>query len=906
MVTMIYGHHRAAQSRALAALALVGIWLAGLARPAAAQVPRVDTTHITSVAQASAGAVWATGQSPGAPPGLFRWLGDHWVAESAHPDIAGALAQGVWPGPRGGVVVEWISPGDDSTVFTWLRGEEVRILGEIKAVTTPSGGGGYSTRYFDSPEVITTSSGKILITGNSPDIYRAEPGGAISRAYTIQPGQYLPHREFLNQRADYLPLHAVEDAQGRTWLWAGVPVRVVVSGAVLRGFLLTDGKSFDYHAQIPGLPEGQLTCLGHWDNNHLAAGIVDDGLYTIDTSSLTARHIPAPEPGAFHFVQQVFYAGGDRYVIATAFNSPGAPNLGSGPFSVLWRFRHGQWQKLLTSLDEVNDVHYQATRPRLTTPQGLWLGGWARGLWFIPSAGSRRQTAGRAGAPQQINWKQGFPLDTPSRLFGLQNGSFLAVDLSPVRTAAASPSSLLASAATAGKVHVINPFTMLQPDRRLHLWSILTVRGHALNEWGGEKWTAHPLPGNLDPAWLSGLDVDSEGRVWLFPDCRMGPMAVFDPHGDKWADYPSYQAALAAHRSQPVRFLHPDDDRMKPTYGPHSQIVYNGACAGINYFDGSAWHLWNRRNVPGDPGFFFDGPAFFDAAGHVAVNINHKTREWQQDLGWQLIPYEPHPGHIVNFFSLHPPGKPPEGCASTQSSSLARDPLGRFWWTWEGSLYEGIPGLCRKVFSADEPQPFIDGRLLRRVLKDGHGNVFLETLSASRKIGEYTVLRSSGPLPQTSIRLTKLSPDSEKADFQSTIPRGALFTWRFDGGDWSTPERKDSVVLRSLAGGEHRLEAASVDSRLRMDAVPASVRFSIATRAQEQIPALITRLENARTDDEREAAIKALARRPASAVLPALKAARAQASGDQQWWIDAAIQEVSQHARQSTPAGQER
>lgn len=598
--------------------------------------------------------------------------------------------------------------------------------------------------------------------------------------------------------------------------------------------------------------------------------------------------------------------GKDRYVITSTFGLPQAQNPEAGPFGILWRFHDGRWKKLLTGLDEINDYRYQLDRPRVETPQGVWLGGWAKGLWFIPTAGGEQASGAYGRSPLQINWKQGFPLDTVNGLFSRQDGSFLAVDFSPARTVATSPASLLTAAKSINKVQVINPFTMLQPDQRLHIWSILTVGGRALDEWDGKKWTAHSLPGDIDPAWLSGLDVDSEGRIWLFPDCRMGPMAVFDPRDGKWADYPSYQAALAAPLAHPVRFLHPDDDRMKPIYGPSSQIVYNGACQGINYFDGTDWHVWNRPDMPGNPDFFFDGPPFFDAAGHVAVNIHHETREWRRDLGWQLIPYEPHAGEIVHWFHAQSSQPPPPGCPSTASTSLARDPLGRSWWTWDGNLYEGISGLCRKALAATELQPFIDGRLLRRVLTDDRGNVFLETLLAGGGIGEYAILSSSGPLPRTAIHLTQLSPDSMSADFQSTASGGALFTWRLDGGEWSAPEKQSRVLLPALPGGEHRLETASIDSRLQMDSVPASAGFNIAVKPQEQVSALISRLESAQSDDEREAAIEALAKQTASVVLPALAAARARAGADERWWIDAAIQEVKGRMRQAKDNGHER
>ncbi|HEV2245485.1 MAG TPA: hypothetical protein VGW37_02430, partial [Terriglobia bacterium] len=233
MVADAYEHNWRARSYALAALALIGVCHASIARLGAAQLLQPDTIAIDSVAEDSAGAIWATGRSPSGPAALYRWQSNHWVPEPAHRNISGAQPQGVWPGPQGGVVAAWISPAQNSTVFTWQRGDQLRILGEIKAVTTPNSGGGYSISYFDSPQVSTTSSGEILITGNSPDIYRADPGGALRLAYSIQPGQYLPHRQFPNEQASYLPVRATEDAQGKTWFWSGLPIRVEVGSILL-------------------------------------------------------------------------------------------------------------------------------------------------------------------------------------------------------------------------------------------------------------------------------------------------------------------------------------------------------------------------------------------------------------------------------------------------------------------------------------------------------------------------------------------------------------------------------------------------------------------------------------------------------------------------------------------------
>ncbi len=851
------------------------------------QAAPADTTRLNSVAEDGAGAIWATG--PGANGGLYQWRGDRWVA--TRDPIPESEALDVVPGPHGGVVVVWNLVRFGGSALTWQRGSAVKVLGRVTPRPSPRG---FTIRPFDSARVITPPSGDILFTGDPPNLYRAEPGGAIRRVYTLQPSQYLPRRAFMNQPAQsYLALQGVNDGQGRTWIWSGFPARFVAGSSILRGFLIYHRGQFDYHPQIPGLPSGQLAYVGRWDAKHLAAGVFGQGLYLINTSTLTARRFRSRQPGAFRFIQRVFRAGSDRYVVTSVFGRPVAENRQHRLWGILWRYRHGRWQSVLMGLDELNDFDFQFERPWLRTPQGLWLGAWGTGLWFIPT--------GHA-SPRLINWQQGFPLDTVSRLLPLAGEKFLAVDLVRPRTAQVSAASLLTPRPPPKGVSLINPATLLVPDRHRHVWGILTWRGRALDEWTGQKWIEHPLPEDVPPNWLSGLDLDWQGRVWLFPDCRMGPMAVYHPRRGHWDEYPSYQAAVQANAGHPIRLLHPDEDRMKPIYGPRSQIVFVGACFGINYFDGARWHLWNRPQLPGPRNVLYDSPPFFDPSGSLAINIHHETWEWQPERGWNLIPYEPRPGRIVQGFAARPAPPPPPGCADTQSTSLARDRLGRSWWTWRGNLYEGIRDRCRIALSNRQDQPFLDGRRLGNVLMDARGNQFFETWLANGRLGEYVFRAAGAPPPPTAIRWVRVAPDSVRAHFSTTASGQSLFRWRLDGGPWSPPQRKDGIVLRSLSGGSHALEAISIGPRLQTNPVPASVTINIHVEPQQQTSALLARLQAATTDDQRETIVQALAGQPASVALPALRAARAQAGSDERWWIDAAIQAIEQRQKQPRPA----
>lgn len=858
----------ASQRVAIALLVAAGLGFAARSPVAL----RVDYTPIRSVAQDSSGTVWAAGMN-----GLYQWSGSAWIRASVTHRQNG-FVRGVWNGPGGGVVVAW-GAGPQEVSFAWYRGNQQKLLGKLEWQGGP-------LRVFSTPP------DNVWVTINSAAIYRLQPGErATQPVYTFGPGQFFPAGGIPFRRTNFCPIEATADGAGRTWFWSNI-LGQFRNKRQVRGFLIYDGRRFIYHGSIPGLPQRPLTFFGRGDKGHMWAGVLNQGLYSISLRTLTANRLPDPEPEAFDRVTKVFSFRGDTYVVSAPFGPITAEAPGHLFSSVLWRYRKGKWKKILPGIDDEVDVFGAMLRPLLATKAGIWLGAAASGMWFIPEHGD----------PRLINWQQGFPLDTVSRLFSVgapDVNQFLAVDLESEGALTFSPDSLLARSTREPKIQVIDPFRAIQPDRRHRLWGIVGLSSDSLDEWDGTSWTRHPLPGNVTPSWLSGVDVDSRGRVWLFPDCRAGATAIYDPAHGTWAEFPSYQLALESQHGIHVKFLNAREDPLQPAYGPGGQIAFSGACNRINYFDGTEWRSWNRIEVPAPRGFPFSGPAFFDTLGHLAVDIGHGTWEVSPGADWHLITYEPEKRGFSRWFAPSPPGAPPSGCSSSAASSLATDRLGRSWWIWKRNVYVGVAGMCHRVFSSGQAQPFIDRRALRGVLIDVRGNAFLETMLFSGRVGECVVYSPPGPGPGVSIRIKSLSPDSVRLNFTSPAPGKVLYSWRLDHGAWSTPDTQQTEVLTALPSGQHTIDVTAFDSDLDAEAVPASATIDINVNPERRMAGLIEQLEAAANDDQRQAAVNAIERQPSAVAIPALRSALKIANSTARWWITAALESFAQGSSQS-------
>jgi hypothetical protein len=203
------------------------------------------------------------------------------------------------------------------------------------------------------------------------------------------------------------------------------------------------------------------------------------------------------------------------------------------------------------------------------------------------------------------------------------------------------------------------------------------------------------------------------------------------------------------------------------------------------------------------------------------------------------------------------------------------------------------------MLEESEANPFVDDRRIDQAFVTGDGEIFLLTDQYDR--AEYLHLRFEASPPKTRAHIAAAAADRVElaVDSSSSIAPPRWFRWRLDQGAWSDPIPDTHITLDGLPGGEHRCEIVALDRWLRTDLAPAVVSLNIKISESERITGLIADLRNA-DFDKREAAVRMLARYPQNA-LPALRAARATATEDSGWWINAAIQEAERARRNIAP-----
>jgi hypothetical protein len=454
------------------------------------------------------------------------------------------------------------------------------------------------------------------------------------------------------------------------------------------------------------------------------------------------------------------------------------------------------------------------------------------------------------------------------------------------------PADLLAAFQSPVEVRTLNPLRAFVPDQHGHIWGFLSADSQVISEWDGKTWTDHALPEDFDLLRFWNFGVDSQDRIWLLYSRCQGPVAILNPRRGNVENYPDFSAALQVQLPDRAGFHVQGNLFTVATFTPDGQIGYRDGCGQAHYFNGQAWQKWKPQDIEASQRGIFDGPAFFDRAGHFAVNIAGRTWEYTQAEGWRNTSFERGFGTDQERLAPHAP-PPPPGCEITNPESVAQDRLGTYWLTSRGRLYRAIPGLCVPQLSSQQRQPFGDSRTIKAVLIDPQGNAFLETyFSAHPDIGEYVIVNAGPPLPETKVHASVEASGIVKLHFETQIKGKVWFTWRVDGGAWTPPTQSEETTVNWLADGKHRIEAAALDERLQIGPTTAAAVVAIHIDSQKQLAALIEQLKDP-DYSLREAAVAALARQPALA-LPLLQSAREKAMPDQRWWIEAAIQQIEE------------
>jgi len=821
-----------------------------------------DQTSVKDAIQDGSGQIWAiTGQGQSE---LCRWQKNRWDLAPVPDEVKGYYPEALGRGLDGTVLCEWGPDNGSIHLLTWHKGLQSKVMAR-----------------FEGPRFapqLSLAGRNVWLTGEGKDIYRISSTGEALLAYSIAASQL----HFYGRNSEqHNPVYATLDGRGRVWFWSNS----LAGGsniASIRGVLIHDGERFVHHPILEGVPDKKYSVIEKMDDRRMWLAVEEDGLYEIDIHSLTARRVPEPAPEAFRYVQRIFSVDEDWYVVSGAMGQSVPEPGGNGLSGVLWRQRDGHWQRIVNGIDKRVEYRHVPGRPWFWAEEGLWLGSFGSGPWFVPVDGS---------APMHLDWRYGLRLTDTQRLFRLNDRMVLAIDLNR-GTLAANIEDLLIAPSAFPRVLTLKPKRPLIRDARARIWGVLSTGTRMLSEWNGAKWLEHALPSGFDPEQLAYLSIDSRGRVWLVPDYRRGPAVIFDPGGNHSEYFDNYPMALQAQLQQPQGFRLGRAEQMVPSFSSDGRICFLDDWSKITYFDGRIWRKWGREHIKGDNDFTTDGPPFFNRRGKLSVNIEGKTWEFTESDGWHLSDYERGFGDKP----LQGAPKPiavPHNCGISNPESIVLEDGILYWLTRNGQLYRGIPGLCLSQFEGGHYHPFIDGRQILEAFTDRKGNTFLRTSSSGNE--EFVVLFAQRPVPQTRLKLKRDSVDSVKVEISAAAKGGGGFVWRLDGGPWSASLKNSTLMLQWLPNGRHRFEAAAIEEKLQVDPSPAVSDFEVSVDPIKQVADIIAKLGSPE-ESRREAAVEALLRQPALA-LPSLEQARAKASGARRWWIEAAIQRIEEKNR---------
>ncbi len=843
------------------------------AAPASATAARYDTATSTA-AQDGTGTVWALPDASNRDDKIRQWQAGTWVSVAV-PEARGFRLLALTTGGAGNVYGLWQKPAQGqygqeqntlpACLVTVQHGTSIKALAQFDGPVLKENG------FPNTPKIYAGTGSDVWIAGYQPELRHITSDGAV-QTLTLKP-EWFTYSASPRGFED-VEIGSVADSAGRRWFWSEKPF--FGFGNPLRGALLWNGKALDLVKT--NLPDGRISGMARLDANHLWVGVdgnlLQGALYRLDTRTFQA--VREPLPADFQSPVQLFQAGGEWYALD-------APRFGSFATG-MWR-RRGGWHTVIAPLEEPGGYYAPSLQhPWMAEPSGLWIGA-SGGAWWLPRGNA---------APLWVNWQRGLPpLGVISALFPLAGSRLLAVsDTGGAAEIAAAPepSRPLPPGVIVGGLGA--PINIVRPlaDVRQHLWAaqIYETRTPSLDEWDGRQWRIHTIPKMATR--VTGLYAcDTQGRIWMTTTRWNTPSepqpvssyAVYDPAHDAWTNYATDTDALGAAASLPgMGFLPYRDTSNLPVFSGDGRVAYLSDNTQVSLYDGKAWHHWRTGEILRNYGGNIPNLVHFNADRCLEVGFGGPKCEWTPETGWQQDGQE----EAVKYQNPVPPGGP----KGLFWGNPGVDSLGVKWFVWQDMVYAAGYGLWAKQpeLSASG-SPFTQGFGIEDVLRDPAGRFFF----VSRPAGRYEfVVWSPPPVPKPTVSVTPLSEDSVLVRFKSALPGLHWLLWRVNGGAWSAPATEKTLALTALPRGDYRLEVQALDSRLQASPSAAAV-WSIRVAPEAQITRWVSAL-SAGPDDAREIAVAGLTKQPAAA-LPALKAARPGASELGRWWIDAAMQQIS-------------
>ncbi len=881
----------------LASRLLFCLLLFGSVRAASAQ------PWMTAAAQDGTGTVWAlpdsnNGYNQSEDGVVYCWQAGRWVKQTV-PEAAGFRAAALAQGDDGSVYALWQKrgtgwyPGQAQTaptscLLTVHRGTRSRLQSRFTAALPAPGP-------FSGPIKLYAGKGDAWIVGDAPTLLHAAPDGTVQN-FSVTPDQVYGGKFTVGGFPPPQPLCSGTDPLGRRWFWQAS--RDYWQNSSLHGFLIWDGRTLAYHPTLPGLPDRPCSVIAPhgarflWATQGAPMYSSDPkshgGLYKIDTQTLTAAPVALPPEArpqeSLLQIERLFWIQGDLCVLESDYSHHSVS---------LWR-RRGTWQKEPDDLarDQYPPSGYgsggPAPQPLLDTAAGTWLGVSGAGLDWLPADGKN---------VVPVNWRRGLAAGQVSALFCLPDGKIMPFPYSGLGALLSQQPPPLwpprpgVTGGTPGQPSGLGDM-LSDTNRRLWGFSYQGSGRQALEEWDGRQWHAHPLPKFQSSIQTGTLYAcDTLGRIWITvqlwnPQAQAQPTDtrfVYDPACDAWTQYASVPEAEEKAAAQPgMAFLPYRNTFSLPVFSGDGRAAYADNQS-VFFYDGKKWRNWKSGDI--QPGYTYGNAPEnlrFDPEGHLQVTLADHLYGWTPEDGWQPQGFAP---PVPSPLPL-PPGGPP-GWAGQP----VPDNAGGGWVAESGNVYLTRGGLWRRLAAlSGRGSPFFDGRSLQSVLQDTQGRFFYETNPGGYL--EYVVW--SPPvmlLPAPRIEVRSLSSDSVLLHFEAAPQGPREFQWRLNGGAWRTPHPGSRVTLTGLRPGAYRVEAQAISPLLQATQTPSAALFVVQPPTAAQIARWVSAL-SAGPDDAREIAVAGLLKQPAAA-LTALKAARPAASDLGKWWIDAAIQQIT-------------
>lgn len=864
------------------------------------------------------GVLW--GFPPYRSQAISYWAGDDWNLTDflPAPETRGI---GMWTRSDGVIVALWTAYkwenrdsfkydiATDTYFLTTHRGKESKVLSQFQ-IPTPK------TYYvgFNGVQSFRFPNSPLFMAIGGRDLYRISDQGEVKKLFTAPapPSQQLKTGEVTKTKRKqwklmYNQFIAAPGSDNKFW-FSQIGDWNTAAWPRFTGLLCFENDSITPYPHIPGLPlteSSPIESISSTGGSSIFAALQDKGLFEISPATLRAKSIALPEKGTFGNARQLWGDAGDLYVVAGPKQEENLDRTQN--HRTLWRRRGGRWKKLIAGLDQDSLPQRQFRK----TPEGLWVNGEGLGLWFI----------GADDKAQLVDWKRGFRLGPTGLTFGPAEGNSFRVSN---RTETELMPSFAAFKNEKPGPNLTSQRFFLNPvqSQNLHLWTVLGLADHALQEWDGTQWTKHPFPRQYQVNSNCELALDKRDRIWLFPDAKNGATVIFDPMTTKWYSYPTILAAVLANRdsSWPLAGLYPNSNNprqinYRAVKGPNHEIALVGSGnRELFFYDGKEWESWKPGNVYEEfAPYPFDNPPFFGKSGRLCLAFNGKVFQYLS-TGWEATTSEKDP-HLemrqgLPTSELYPTRSERAPLRTLEDGTLDPEPMtdkwewggfrdreGTSWLFKSGNLYRArpfpTPSVAVPVVSAAANHPFYRGSSLYQVLVDTQGNTFF---NLRYDFATWIFLKNITPLPETILTAQHPLSDALAAQFsvKGTKPFNGWFSWRLDGKAWSAPTKQSELLVESLNPGPHVIEVYAIDSTGTPDHTPAVYRWEVKFDSATQLAELIEQLGNP-DFSKREAAIPLLARQHEKS-LPllkkALKAVEASKNEDAAWWLKAAIAEA--------------